>query len=245
MSVVALRTLIVDDEAIARERMRMQCAGVDGLEVVGMASDGGAALTEIDALAVDLLLLDIAMPGLGGMAVAQEVQRSARRPAVVFCTASDRDAIAAFEVSAVDYLLKPVSRERLARAIDKVRRSRAAIDAPLRRRWMDELWAPHRGAMLRVAVADLEWIEAERDYVRLWTKSASYLLHDTLTRIEQKLDPAVFVRLRRSTVVRRASILSLRHEGAGAWSAVMLGGATLRIGPTYLQDLKASLKVRP
>ena len=242
MSDAVLRTLIVDDEAVARERMRLQCVSVDGVEVVGMAEDGHAALHAIAALSPDLVLLDIAMPGLDGMAVAEAIGRLVDRPAIVFCTAYDRHALGAFEVSAIDYLLKPVSRDRLGRAVDKVRLFRSGPMVVPKPRWLDQLWVPHRGAMLRIATSDLDWIEAERDYVRLWTGSVSYLLLDAITRIEGRLDPGTFVRLRRSVIVRRDFIRSIRHEGAGAWSALLINGATVRVGPTYLADLKASLK---
>ncbi|WP_255601951.1 LytR/AlgR family response regulator transcription factor [Glacieibacterium megasporae] len=242
MSDAVLRTLIVDDEAVARERMKLQCAGVDGVEVVGTAGDGHAALEAIAALSPDLVLLDIAMPGLDGIAVAEAIGRLANRPAIVFCTAYDRHALEAFEVSAIDYLLKPVSRDRLGRAVDKARLFRSGPATVIERRWLDELWVPHRGAMIRIATDDLDRIEAERDYVRLWIGAASYLLLDAITRIEGRLNPETFIRLRRSVIVRRDFIASIRHEGAGVWSAQLVNGAAVRVGPTYLADLKASLK---
>ncbi len=243
MSVSVLRVLVVDDEPIARERMCLLCAEVGGVQVVGSAGDGRAGLDGIAALSPDLVLLDIAMPGLDGLAVASAISSSANRPAVIFCTAHDRYALAAFDVSAVDYLLKPVSRARFAEAIEKARRSRshAAALAP-ERRWPTQLWAPHRGAMVRIAVQDLDRVDAERDYVRLWTGRTSYLLHESMIQIEGRLDPAVFVRLRRSSIVRRDLIRSLRHEGLGVWVAVLADGAVVRIGPTYLPELKALLR---
>src|SRR5688572_21992624 len=116
-----LRTLIADDEPLAVERLQILCAGLPALQLVGTATDGDAALRLVDALQPDLLFLDIAMPGLDGIDVARALEGKARRPAIIFVTAFDGFAVAAFDVAAVDYLLKPVAPERLERAVARVR----------------------------------------------------------------------------------------------------------------------------
>lgn len=239
-----LRTLVVDDEPVANERMRILCAAVAGVEVVGSASGGTDAIKAIEKLAPDLVLLDIAMPGLDGFAVARAVEALAEPPAIVFCTAYDQHALAAFEVAALDYLLKPISAERLSRAIERVRgMARRTAAAPVTRRpWIEEIWLPHRGAMIRLAATDIDRIEAERDYMRLWTGSASYLLHETITRLERRLDPDTFIRLRRSVIVRRTLVVGLRHDGLGIWSALLRNEGEVRIGPTFLAGVKSMLK---
>jgi two-component system response regulator AlgR len=235
-----LTTLLVDDEPLAIERLQILCARMPGLDLVGTASDGAAALRMVGALKPDLLLLDIAMPGLDGMAVARALQSATPRPAVIFITAFDRFAVAAFDVSAIDYLLKPVALDRLERAVGRVR-ALAAPQAEARpaASYARELWVPHRSEMIRIAAAEIDLIEAERDYMRLHVGPRSYLLHQTITELARRLDPAMFVRLHRSTIVQRDRISGFKHDGMGAWSAQLRDGREFRIGRTYLADARA------
>ena len=238
----ALRTLIVDDEPLAVERLQVICASLDGVSVVGTAADGSSALRLIEALSPDLILLDVSMPGLDGMGLARSLEGLPARPAVVFCTAFDQYAVAAFDVAACDYLLKPITPERLARAIGRVHdaaRRPASAEALAGQEWLQEMWAPHRAEMIRIAVARIDRIEAERDYMRLFVGTRSYLIHQTIAELERKLDPGMFIRLHRSVIVRRDFIGGLRHDGRGAWQASLLDQSTVRIGRTYLDGAKA------
>lgn len=236
-----LRTLIVDDEPLAIERMMTLCAAIPGLSLIGTASDGADALRMVEALSPDLLLLDIGMPELDGMAVARAVETSSGpRPAIIFVTAFDSFAIEAFDLAAADYLLKPVSADRLARAIGRVReRHPSEAPAPAQSKHVDEFWVPHRSELIRIAAADIERIDAERDYMRLHVGGRSYLLHQTITALEARLDPACFIRIHRSVIVRRDRIASLGHDRAGAWHAELVDGNSVRIGRTYLNAAKA------
>jgi two-component system response regulator AlgR len=237
-----LRTLIVDDEPLAVERMQILCAQLQGLALVGTASDGEATLRLIDALCPDLILLDISMPGLDGMAVARAIQGRAHRPAVVFCTAHDAYAVAAFDIPATDYLLKPVSVERLARAVARAREPVASPGPRSPRegsQWLEEIWAPHRSEMIRIQTVRIDLIEAERDYMRLHVGPRSYLIHQTISDLERKLDPAVFIRLHRSTIVRRDFIAGLRHDGLSTWQALLANGQQVSIGRSHLNSAKA------
>jgi two-component system response regulator AlgR len=236
-----LRTLLVDDEPLAIERLQILCARVPGLHLVGTASDGAAALRLVEALKPDLLLLDIAMPGLDGMSVARALQGLVPQPAVIFITAFDQYAVAAFDVSAVDYLLKPVAQDRLERAVARVRNQQAgASEAPAGQpAFTQEFWVPHRAEMIRIAAREIDLIEAERDYMRLHIGPRSYLLHQTITELARRLDPATFVRLHRSTIVRRDHISGFKHDGMGVWTAQLSDGKELRIGRTYLADARA------
>ena len=203
-----LRTLIVDDEPLAVERLQLLCAGLPELELVGTAADGQAALRMVAALAPNLLLCDIAMPGLDGIGVAGALAATPAPPSIVFVTAFDAFAVGAFDVAAVDYLLKPLARERLAQAIARVRARRtpaATQSSP----WLEEIWVPHRAEIVRLDVRDIERIEAERDYMRLHLGERSYLVHQTLGELERRLDPAQFLRLHRSAIVRRDRIARL------------------------------------
>jgi two-component system response regulator AlgR len=234
----ALRTLIVDDEPLAIERMQVLCAEIESLSVAGTASDGESALRLADKLAPDLMLLDMTMPGMDGLAVAREVALRDEPPAVIFVTAHEDFAVEAFDLDAVDYVLKPVAADRLERAVARAvarRGSRKAGDP----RWLQEFWVPHRSELLRIEASQVDRIDAERDYVRLNVGDRSYLLLQTIAGLEAKLDPEQFIRIHRSTILRRDAIAGLRHEGLGVWSAELADGETLRIGRTYLRKVKA------
>lgn len=237
MADVPLRTLIVDDEPLAVERLQILAAGLPDLQLVGAANDAAAALRLIEALHPDLLLLDIAMPGMSGMQLAETLAQRPARPAIVFITAFDNYAVAAFDVAAADYLLKPVSAERLARAVERVRAAGPATAA--RTEYAREFWVPYRAEVVRIEADSIELIEAERDYMRLHVGPRSYLLHATIGELERRLDPARFIRLHRSTLVRRDAVASLAHDGLGNWRAVLADGRELRIGRTYLAAARA------
>lgn len=243
MAEVPLATLIVDDEPLALERMELICGAIEGLKVVGTARDGRAALAMIEELAPDLVLLDMTMPELDGIAVARALIRNENAPAVVFVTAHDNFAVEAFDLEAVDYVLKPVTPERLERAVARAA-ARRSIRARGLHEWLSEFWVPYRSELLRIAATDVDRIDAERDYVRLHVGQAdgtsrSYLLLQTVTGLEARLDPALFIRLHRSTILRRDRITGLRHDGLGVWSAELEDGSQVRIGRTYLSRAKA------
>lgn len=234
-----LRTLIVDDEPLAVERMQVICARMPELQVVGTAIDGAAGLRLIDALAPDLVLLDLTMPEVDGLAVARKLTRQMPRPAVIFVTAHEHFAVEAFDLDAVDYVLKPVAPERLRRAIARALDRRETRSVPAKGAWLDELWVPYRSELLRIEVCQVSRIDADRDYVRLHVGTASYLLLQTIAGLEARLDPANFIRIHRSTILRRESIRGLRHDGLGVWSVELDDGEMLRIGRTYLARVKA------
>ncbi len=235
-----LRTLIVDDEPLAIERLQILTGQQDGISLVGTASDGASTLRMVDALAPDLVLCDIAMPDLNGLEVAAAIEALDNPPAVVFVTAFDRYAVAAFDVAAVDYLLKPVSPDRLARALSRVREWRSTERAPAQKsRWINEFWVQNRGEMLRIDAGQVDLIEAERDYMRLHVGGRSWLIHQTIKSLEARMNPDQFMRIHRSKMIRRGGIVGLRHHGDGAWSVDLGEGGVHRIGRTYLHDVKA------
>jgi two-component system response regulator AlgR len=233
-----LRTMIVDDEPLAIERMQVLCAEIDQLAVIGTASDGTAALRLADKLKPDLMLLDMTMPGIDGLAVARQLGKRSNPPAVIFVTAHEDFAVEAFDLEAVDYVLKPVAADRLERAIDRAvaRRERVGSGGG---DWLSEFWVPHRSELLRIDAGNVDRIDAERDYVRLHVGERSYLLLQTIAGLEGRLDPERFLRIHRSTILRRDRIRGLRHEGLGVWSAELDDGEALRIGRTYLRKVKA------
>jgi len=236
-SPLPLRTLIVDDEPLAVERMQVICAGIETLTVIGTASDGAAALRLIDALSPDLVLLDMAMPEADGLSVARTLAAREACPAVIFVTAFDGFAVEAFDCDAVDYVLKPVAPDRLRRAIERAlhRRVHRPTSAD---HWLREFWVPYRSELRRVEASQVDRIDAERDYVRLCVGEQSFMLLQTVAGLEERLDPEQFIRIHRSTILRRDRIRGLRHEGLGVWSVETDGGEALRIGRTYLPKVK-------
>ena len=231
-----LSALIVDDEAPARRLLRLLCADAD-LAVMGEADCGEAALEILRRTPVSILFLDIVMPGLGGMETARQIVHLPAAPAILFTTAFTSHALTAFDVGAVDYLLKPVEPARFAQALDRARavlagRATGGVAG------QDHLWVSHRGDLLRVELAAIERVEAERDYVRLHVGGRSHLLRETMENISARLPPPLFQRVHRSTIVRRDLTTGLRHEGGGIWSVILADGTTLRIGRSYLDAVR-------
>ncbi|MBM3514218.1 MAG: response regulator transcription factor [Alphaproteobacteria bacterium] len=237
-----LKVLIVDGEPLAIERLQILCAKIEGVSLVGTAADGAAALRLIEALSPDVVLLDIQMPGIDGMAAARALAGRAAHPAVIFVTAFDQFAVAAFDVAATDYLMKPVAADRLEKALTRVRTDVAAPSGQkpaATTHWIRDFWVPNRGEIVRVAAGEIDFIAAERDYMRLHVGARSYLLHETIAELERRLDPEIFVRIHRSTIVRRGSIASFAHDGAGVWEAQLKTGPKLRVGRSYLANARA------
>jgi two-component system, LytTR family, response regulator AlgR len=225
---VVLRVLIVDDETLAVDRLGRLCARIDAVELAGTAGDGETALRQIEELEPDVVLLDISMPGLDGMALARLLASRACCPAIVFVTAYDAYAVAAFELAATDYLLKPVSLPRLELAM-----KRAAAARPATKPYLTELWAPRGREMVRVAVEALDLVEAERDYARLHARGHAFLLRITLQELERRLDPARFVRVHRSAIIAIDRIRALRSDDGGAWTVHLLTGQSVRVGRSF------------
>ena len=237
-----LRTVIVDDEPLAVERLQILCGAESSIDVVATASDGAAALQIAQELAPDLMFLDIGMPKMDGISAARALALLPRKPAIIFVTAYDNFAVEAFDLDIVDYVLKPVSPDRLGRAVARVLASTAADASPSPAHdsggYASEFWVSHRSELVRIAAVDIERIEAERDYMRLFTGGRSYLLHQTISTLEERLNSAQFLRIHRSHIIRRDLITGLRHEGGGVWHALLEGDVSMRIGRKYLASVK-------
>lgn len=230
-----LDVLIVDDEPHAVRRLCLLCARLDGVRVIGTAADGQDALRLLETSRPDVVLLDIAMPGIDGMAVARAAVASTTPPAIVFVTAHDRFAVQAFDLAAADYLLKPVALDRLDRALQRLRPALS----PSALASTHDLWVPRNGHVLRVPTSSLEQVEAERDYVRLHVPARSFLMSGTITELEHRLDPALFVRVHRSWIVRRDLVSRLERAPTGGWTVILLDGRPIPVGRTYLPRLRS------
>ncbi|HEV2748265.1 MAG TPA: LytTR family DNA-binding domain-containing protein [Allosphingosinicella sp.] len=237
-----LRVLIVDDEPLAIERLQLLLARCDGVMLAGTAADGEAAIRMAEAVNPDLLLLDIAMPGMDGIEVARQLAASSVDPAVIFITAFDNFAVAAFDVAAVDYLMKPVEQERLVRALARAReqiaKGRGVGRSHSKTRYVEEFWVPDHNGLVRIAARDVDRITAERDYMRLHVGPRSWLIYRTIAKLEEELDPELFIRVHRSAILRRDTIAGLTRDGMGHWSARLRDGSEQRIGRSHIDAVK-------
>jgi len=243
-----LRALLVDDEPLALRRLSVAIAAIGGVDVVGTTTSARQAVGMIGELKPDVVFLDIAMPGLDGFEIAEQL-RADDAPAIVFVTAYDQHAVRAFDADAVDYLLKPVAPERLRAAIGRVRNWIAGRPAPEeavsdgeRLGADDSLWVHRHQEFVRVRVDDIEWIEAEGDYVRLHAGEGGGLVRATLSGLEARLDPAVFVRVHRSAICRLSAITGLHRKPTGALAVRLANGDEAPVGRSYNSGLRALLR---
>lgn len=226
MSDTRLNVLIVDDEAPARNRLRELLGAIDNVQVVGEARNGEEAIQLATEHQPQVVLLDIRMPGVDGIEAASHLQKLPQPPAIVFTTAYDAYAMQAFDMNAIDYLLKPIRQERLQSAVNK---ARALLPAQLQALKPLQAQRSHfsiveRGRVILVPVAEVVYLRAELKYLTVRTKEREYLMEDSLTAIEQEFGPH-FLRLHRNCLVAQASILGYekRHEDGGDthWVALL------------------------
>jgi two-component system response regulator AlgR len=238
-----LRVMFADVVPLGAARLQLLLARANGAQLVGTASDGDSAINLTEALSPDLLLLDIAMPGLDGIGVARALAAQNPSPAVVFVTAFDQFAVAAFEVEAVDYLMKPVDPARLQRAIERARdylEQRTVRTAPGKTsEWLEEFWASDLSGLVRIAARDVDRVSAERDYMRLHVGRRSWLIHHSMTALEEGLDPELFVRLHRSAIVRKDFITGFSRNASGRWIARLGDGTEQPVGRLYSDRVRA------
>jgi len=233
-----IRTLVVDDEPVARARMLGLLSEEADVEVVGECADGSQARAAIEAKAPDLVFLDVQMPHMSGVDLATAFG-PAQMPAVVFVTAYDEYALRAFEIHALDYLLKPFSRERFKAAVTHAREHLARRPGPGRLR--DRLVIKSTGRIYFVRTADIDWCEAAGNYVRLHVGAQAHLVRGTMANLEAQLDAAQFVRIHRSTIVNVERIQELRSSFNGEYIVLLGGGLRLTLSRGYREALQARL----
>jgi two-component system response regulator AlgR len=240
-----LRLLIADDEPLAAERLQLLLAQCPEVDLIGTASDGESAVRMADALTPDVLLLDIEMPGLDGIEVARALASKEPSAVVVFITAFDQFAVAAFEVEAVDYLMKPVTPDRLNRALKRARdhlhrREKAPATKPATTSpFLEEFWASDLSGLVRIASRDVDRVSAERDYMRLHVGRRSWLIHHSMNALEEGLDPELFVRLHRSAIVRKDFIVGFTRNPSGRWIARLSDGTEQPVGRLYTDKVRS------
>lgn len=249
-----IRALIVDDEPDARERVRRLLALHPDIEIAGEAADGEEALHLLGQHDIDVLFLDVQMPLLDGFSVAELIP-AGHVPAIVFVTAFDEYALRAFDVHAVDYLLKPFDRARFDRALERARAKLGASGAmqpevaalltsargtPYRRR----IAVRGRGRTVIVRVDAIDWIEAQGSYVRIHVAKHGYLIRESMRELEASLNPARFLRVHRSAIVQLDRIDEVQSDAHGELHLVLTGGTVVPVGRAFRAALEAALGVK-
>ena len=243
-----IRVLIADDEAPALEKLERWVAAQPDMEVEGCAEDGLAAARNIEQLRPDVALLDIQMPGLSGLEVAAQLEAS-RAPLIVFVTAFDEHAVKAFELNAVDYLLKPYDKDRLVRALQRVRErlgvggshTAAVATARAQTASSERLLVPDGERLQLIDSASVEWLEADDNYVHVHTAARHYLVRRTLQDLLAQLGEQHFVRIHKSTAVNLNAIASLTPLFKGDHEVALRNGRVLRLSRRYRDALFARM----
>jgi two-component system LytT family response regulator len=246
-----IRTLIVDDEPLARERIKRFLTSERDLELIGECVEGREAVAAIQTLKPDLVFLDVQIPELDGFGVVKAIG-IAEMPAVIFVTAYDRYALQAFDVNALDYLLKPYNRERFRKAVERARaqlsngakgelneRLLSLLEnfKPEPPRHLERLMIKSSGRVFFLRTEELDWIEAEGNYLRVHAGRESHLLRETMNRLASKLDPDKFLRIHRSTLVNIERIKELQPLFSGDYVVILRDGKQLTLSRSYRDKL--------
>ncbi len=247
---IRIRALVVDDEELARERVRDMLHADPEIEVIGECANGREAVEAIKKKTPDLVFLDIQMPGKNGLDLLNSLSRE-RMPAIIFVTAYDQYAVRAFEVNALDYLLKPFDQARFQKALERAKaqilnghrseigeRIMTALEQmKTKPEYRERLVVKTNGRVFFVKTSEIDWLEAEGNYVRLHSGKESYLLRETITSLESQLDPKVFMRVHRSAIVNINQIHELQPWFHGEYRVVLNGGIQLTLTRSYKDRL--------
>ena len=264
MTTRTIRTVIVDDEPLAREGLRVRLTREADIAIVGEANDGVSAVEAIEGLTPDLVFLDVQMPGLPaqrghragdpktcGFDVLDRVS-GMHLPVVIFVTAYDQYAIKAFDVHALDYLLKPFSDDRFAQALGRARRALSETDRESDRRvaallsahaearprsYLTRLPVKERDRFLLLRVEEIDWVEAAQNYIEIHARKHEYLVRGTMADLEAQLDPVRFARIHRSTLVNLDRIREIRPAWHGDFDVVLEDGTQLKLSRHYRDRL--------
>ena len=249
-----IRTVIVDDEELGRDRIQSLLELQPDVEIIGVCADGASAVETIDRTQPDLVFLDVQMPGMDGFEVVENLEPGAV-PAIVFVTAHDGHAIRAFEIHALDFLLKPFDQTRFEKALERARGqlSRVQSQGPVidsrivslleelheERKYSERLIVKSSGRVFFVRTDELDWVEASGNYVKIHTKSDAHLLRESMKNMEGKLDPKTFVRIHRSAIVNIDRIKELEPWFHGEYIVIMRDGTRLTASRVFSDRLSA------
>ena len=262
-----LRVLIVDDEPLARQRLEDLLAHEAGVEIAGTAENGAVAVERIRSLHPDLVFLDVQMPGLTGLDVIREIGVESM-PATIFVTAFDRHAVDAFDLAALDYLVKPFDDERFEQAFKRARHAieleqvselksqllavlqgmPGAVATPAREilpsgaeSYLERIAVESKGKVQFVSVSDIDYIVASGPYAEIHTAERSYLIREAMQTLEDRLDPAIFMRIHRSIMVRLSLVETLHKAAGGEYEVQLKGGRRLKVSRSRRELLEARL----
>ncbi|HEU4635345.1 MAG TPA: LytTR family DNA-binding domain-containing protein [Edaphobacter sp.] len=244
-----IQAVLADDEVLARQKLRQLLREFPEIEVAGEGASAAETISLVRATKPDLLFLDVRMPDMDGFDVIGELSAAADpvMPSIIFTTAYDRYALRAFEIHAVDYLLKPFTLDRFRaatqRALDHIKASRqnpesAAPKSPNGTPYTTRIVFKSKGRILFLPVSEICWIGAEENYVRICTQSETHLLRETMTRLEEKLDPSTFLRVHRSSIVNLQYVKEVRPEIDGEYGVHLLNGQKIPMSRTYRSRIK-------
>jgi two-component system LytT family response regulator len=247
-----IHAVLADDEVLARQKLRQLLRDDRDIEIVGESATASETIELVRAVTPELLFLDIHMPGMDGFDVigALSSQTETQTPHVIFTTAYDQYAVRAFEVNAVDYLLKPFTYERLRTAIQRVHEQSQLRQqvlpsvnggGPSAGLYTNRIIFKSRGRILFLPVSDIRWIGAEGNYVRLCTATESHLLRETMARLQERLDPRGFLRVHRSFIVNLQYVKEVRREANGDSVVIMDKGNKVALGRSYRSLLNDQL----
>ena len=257
-----MKVLIADDEPLALARLKQALACIPEIEVVAAARSGEEAVQLIRSLSPDLAILDIQMPGLDGLGVVVRLRPTDPVPEVIFVTAFTQHAVRAFELNAADYLTKPFEFERLRAAIRRARGRLDARNSDQRFAQLQtlvaslqqsaepsvhetEIWVRRADGLYRQPLDEVDHILAQGDYVELHTRGAAYLVRDTISALEQRIDPARFVRCHRSVIVNLAFVRGMRRRAGRKLALTLTDGKEIQVGPSYFEQVWRSMNVKP
>ncbi len=238
-----IQTVLADDEVLARQKLRQLLRNEPEIDVVGEGATARETIELVRATKPQLLFLDIQMPGMDGFDVATEICSSniTPKPHIIFTTAHDQYALRAFEIHAMDYLLKPFTQERLSSAVERARKEITVNQHPAGNsapgqtgsHYTTRIVFKSRGRIVFLPVSDIRWISAEENYVRICTQNETHLLRETMARLEEKLDPDMFLRVHRSSIVNLQHVKEVRTEADGEYAVVLVNGEKLTMSRGY------------
>lgn len=256
-----MRTIIIDDEPHAREGLRIRLKDYKEIEIIAECGSGSEAVEKINKISPDLVFLDIQMPGMNGFEVLKNLN-SDNTPMIIFVTAYDKYALKAFEFHAVDYLLKPIDKSRLRDAInfaiDEIENRRLKIYSKKFKALADEylnlisnrqksiedekfisrISVKNKNVVKIIPVSEIDWIEAQGDYVYIHVDKEKYLLHNSLNALENKLNPEIFIRIHRSLIVNIDRVEKLKSNGHGDYELFLKDGTKLKMSRTYRENFQ-------
>lgn len=233
-----IRALLIDDEPVARERVRTMLDKHDDFSVIGECADGVEARETIATLRPDVIFLDIEMPRVNGMSLLEGLSAK-ERPVVLLVTAHSRHAAEAFDLAAADYLLKPYTQERFDRAVQRARR---AVEARSARQGDERLaFKKSRGTVILVRSATIRYITAEGNYARVYTTDQAILVRETIQSLEEQLDPATFIRVHRATIVNFNYVIEFHRDPEGRTSVMVKPSDVVAVGPKFRARVERAL----